>query len=400
MRDGFRIMDVDRHVMEPLELWSEYLPATMKDMAPRLAPAVIPGESLAARLQRLGEHALLPTPPVLHVKDKRIPHRFSEVASIEMEIVAQQRRADVLAAATPGGQLAEMDATGVDVAVLLPTIAPLLVYDDTASAECSRAYARAYNRWLAERCASASARLVGAALLSRHDPEAMAGDLEQALRDGLRVVVLQPNPVQGHTLSAPAYSRFWAACEHHAVTVLLHEYTHTRAPTTGADRFETRFGQHACAHPMEAMMALLSLIEGGVLEAHPTLRIGLLEAGCGWLPYWLWRLDHVEYAQLRGEVRQRVRRPPSEYFQRQCWIALEPGEAMLDRVVTELGAPRMVFGTDFPHPDHGQGIVDEMLAQRRALGDAALRAILWDSPCELIGVSVGPTATHPAGPVR
>ncbi|WP_437327090.1 hypothetical protein [Sorangium sp. So ce381] len=78
--------------------------------------------------------------------------------------------------------------------------------------------------------------------------------------------------------------------------------------------------------------------------------MGLLEAGCGFLPYWLWRLDHVEYAQMRGEVRGRVRRPPSEYFQRQCWIALEPGEAMLDRVVKEIGATRMMFGSDFPPP--------------------------------------------------
>jgi predicted TIM-barrel fold metal-dependent hydrolase len=137
---------------------------------------------------------------------------------------------------------------------------------------------------------------------------------------------------------------------------------------------------------MEAMMALLSLIEGGVLEAYPTLRVGLLEAGCGFLPYWLWRLDHIEYAQMRGEVRRRVRRPPSEYFQRQCWIALEPSEAMLDRVVTEVGATRMVFGTDFPHLDHGPGMVDEMMALRGALGDEALRAILWDSPCALMGV--------------
>ncbi|WP_437999642.1 amidohydrolase family protein [Sorangium sp. So ce185] len=150
--------------------------------------------------------------------------------------------------------------------------------------------------------------------------------------------------------------------------------------------FKTRFGQHACSHPMEAMMALLSLIEGGVLEAHPTLRVGLLEAGCGFLPYWLWRLDHVECAQMRGEVRGRVRRPPSEYFRRQCWIALEPGEAMLDRVVTEIGAPRMVFGTDFPHLDHGTGMVDEMMALRGVLGDEALRAILWDSPRGLMGM--------------
>jgi predicted TIM-barrel fold metal-dependent hydrolase len=271
---------------------------------------------------------------------------------------------------------------------MMPTYASYLVHDDTIGAELSRAYARAYNRWLSGLCAAAPARLVGPALISHHDPEAMAGDLEQVVRDGMRAVALRPNPLHGRTLSAPAHARFWAACAHHDVTVLIHEGTHARVTTAGADRFETHFGQHACAHPMEAMMALLSLIDGGVLEAYPALRVGFLEAGCGFLPYWLWRLDR-EYAAMRGEVHRRVRRPPSEYFQRQCWIALEPGEAMLDRVITELGADCVVFGTDFPHPDHDHGVVDEMLEMRGALGDDALRTILWDSPCELVGLDAG-----------
>jgi uncharacterized protein len=38
MRDGFRIMDVDRHVLEPVTLWPEYLPARMTEYAPRFAP--------------------------------------------------------------------------------------------------------------------------------------------------------------------------------------------------------------------------------------------------------------------------------------------------------------------------------------------------------------------------
>ncbi|MDC0680274.1 amidohydrolase family protein [Sorangium atrum] len=384
MRDGFRILDVDRHVSEPVALWAEYLPAAMRAYAPRLAP-FRPPESLARRMSRLGEHALLPTPPILCVNGEPIL-RISEAAYIELGLAAERRRELLAASERPDGHLAEMDATGVDIAVLLPTYASYLVHDDGIDAERSRAYASAYNRWLGDFCASAPDRLLGPALLSRHDPEAMAGDLEQAARDGARAVVLRPNPVQGRTLSAPALARFWAACAHHGVTVLLHEGTHARVATAGADRFETRFGQHACSHPMEAMMALLSLIEGGVLEAHPTLRVGLLEAGCGFLPYWLWRLDHVEYAQMRGEVRGRVRRPPSEYFQRQCWIALEPGEAMLDRVVKEIGATRMMFGTDFPHLDHGPGMVDEMMALRGALGDKALRAILWESPCGLMGM--------------
>ncbi|WP_437335580.1 amidohydrolase family protein [Sorangium sp. So ce394] len=387
MRDGFRILDIDRHVSEPVALWAEYLPAAMRAYAPRLAPFG-PPEPLAARMRRLGEHALLPTPPILCVDGEPIL-RVPEAAYIELGLAAARRRELLAASERPEGHLAEMDATGVDVAVLLPTYASYLVHDDGIGAERARAYARAYNRWLGDFCASAPDRLLGPALLSRHDPEAMAVDLEQAARDGARAVVLRPNPVQGRTLSAPAHARFWAACAHHGIAVLLHEGTHARVATAGADRFETRFGQHACSHPMEAMMALLSLVEGGVLEAHPTLRVGLLEAGCGFLPYWLWRLDQVEYAQMRGEVRGRVRRPPSEYFQRQCWIALEPGEAMLDRVVREIGATRMVFGTDFPHIDHGPGMVDEVMALRGELGDEALRAILWDSPCGLMGVNPG-----------
>src|SRR6185436_16183227 len=98
------------------------------------------------------------------------------------------------------------------------------------------------------------------------------------------------------------------------------------------DRFQTRFAQHACSHPMEMMMALLDLIERGVLERHPDLRVAFLEAGCGWLPYWLWRLDE-EYHHLSGEVHENVRMLPSEYFRRQCFVSADPGEPLLPEIV-------------------------------------------------------------------
>ena len=387
MRNGFRIMDVDRHVMEPVAMWPDYLPAAMRPYAPRFAAITPKGETISERLSRLGEHALLPVPTVLAVADEPLMRDVSDVAHIETGLVAAQRRELLAAAETPRGHLADMDATGIDAAVMLPTFAPFLVYNDDIGADRSRAYAQAYNRWLADFCASSPTRLLGAALLSRHDPDAMVEDLEAGLRNGLTSVVLRPNPVQGRTLGHPAYSRFFAACEHHAVTVLLHEGTHTRVPTAGADRFRSHFAQHACSHPMEMMMALLALIEGGVLERHSSLRVGFLESGCGWLPYWLWRLDHVEFAQLSAEVRGRVERPPSEYFERQCWIAMEPGESMLAQFVEEIGASRIVFGSDFPHLDHSPRITDEVLAEGSRIGDEALRTLLWDSPSALMGLS-------------
>lgn len=386
MRDGFRILDVDRHVMEPIDLWPEYLPAEMRDLAPRLTPCIPEGETLASRLDRLGEDALLPVPPILTVAGRPVLREVSEVAHIEIGLAAARRYGALRAAERPEGHLAEMDRSGVDVALLLPTFASCLVYNDEIDAGRSRAYARAYNLWLRDFCAVAPARLRGAALLSRHDPASMVADLEWALGQGFGVVVLRPNPVLGTTLNSPVYTPFWQACAHHAVPVLFHEGSHARVAAAGADRFESYFGQHACSHPMEAMMALLSLIEGGVLEAHPALRVGFLESGCGWLPYWLWRLDEVEYARMAREVRARVRRWPSEYFQRQCWIALEPGEAMLDRVAAEIGPQRLVFGTDFPHLDHDLDIVEALLSLRETLGDATLRAILWDNPSALLGL--------------
>jgi predicted TIM-barrel fold metal-dependent hydrolase len=389
MRDGFRILDVDRHVMEPITMWPEYLPSHMREYAPRLVPFAPPGDTLSARLSRLTEHALLPVPRVLAVGDEPLMRGVSEVSCIEVALVAARRRTILAAAERPKGHLAEMDATGVDVALMLPTFTPLLVNNDAAPAAHSRAYAQAYNRWLSEFCAFAPDRLLGAAVVSRHDPESMVPDLELALRAGFHAVVIRPNPIGGRTLGDPALERFWEACENNDVTVLIHEGTHTRAPTVGADRFSSHFAQHACSHPVEGMMALLALLDGGVLEARQKLRVGFLESGCGWLPYWLWRLDHVEYAQHRAEVRGRICKPPSEYFREQCWIALEPSEALLPEMVAGIGEDRLVFGTDFPHPDHEVGIVTELFTRRSSLGDQAMRSILWDNPCRLAGITRG-----------
>lgn len=386
MRNGIAIIDVDRHVMEPMAMWPEYLPAKHRPHAPEVRPLAPANETVGDRLARLGDHALLPTPPIVAVGDKPIWRGMTEVGYIEVGLHAEGHRAELLAAESAAGQLATMDATGVDVAVLLPTYAGYLVYDDTIDAELSRAYASAYNRWLADQCRTAPERLIAAAIISRHDPDQMVADLEAALRDGHRAVVVRPNPVRGRTLGAPELEPFFAACEAANVPLLLHEGAHTRVDTAGADRFTTHFAQHACSHPMEMMMAFLALLEGGVLERHPGLRVGLLESGCGWLPYWLWRLDELEYAQLSNEVAGRINRRPSEYFRRQCWIAFEPDEALLSASVEAIGRDRVVFGTDFPHVDHDADIVAQLFGPGAQLDAEQLRAALWTNPARLLGL--------------
>ena len=190
---------------------------------------------------------------------------------------------------------------------------------------------------------------------------------------------MRPNPVKGRLLSDSVYEPFWTECEKQGIAVGLHKGTHSRLPTTGSDRFKTRFAMHACSHPMEHMMALLTLIEGGVLERHPQLKVGFLESGCGWLPYWLCRLDE-EYEQLHWEVKDNVKIKPSEYFRRQCFIAIEPSEPYIPQIIEYIGSDNLIFGSDYPHMDHKPTIVKEAVALEERLPKEIVQKILWDNP--------------------
>ena len=87
----------------------------------------------------------------------------------------------------------------------------------------------------------------------------------------------------------------------------------------------------------------------GVLERHPSLRVAFLEAGGGWVPYWLERLD--EHVVCYGGYAPQMRLTPSEYFARQCWVSFEGNEHTLPLLAPLVGTDRIVWGSDYPHAD-------------------------------------------------
>jgi uncharacterized protein len=130
---------------------------------------------------------------------------------------------------------------------------------------------------------------------------------------------------------------------------------------------------------MEHMMAFLSLLEGGVLERHPGLRVAFLEAGCGWVPYWLWRLE-MEYEELSWEVKKNIARRPSEYFRRQCFVSVEPGEPYLQMVLDLFGDNNLLFGSDYPHMDHPGTVLMDVFRRNASLSLETLENIFWNNP--------------------
>jgi len=411
------IIDSDRHVAEPLDLWEKYLPEHLVIHAPYLVTKMcaqddVEPDSLDSSVgiekslglnQRLGTNAgdfsQSGSESSVSLGGNKAVGKPVRKPETELQLhgqplfykLSRTTQADALKenesagnpsrlAESPETQLKAMDDSGITIAMLYPSIAMYIVYNNRLEENLSCAFATAYNNWLNDYCQYEPDRLKGVGLISRHAPELMKKELDRVLAFGWKTVVLRPEPIMGRTLGHADYEDFWEACESSNVSVAFHGGTHLHAPTAGSDRFDTRFAMHACSHPFEAQMAFLSLLESGVLERHPQLKIAFLEAGASWVPHWLWRLDEICYRSTATEIKNKICRKPSEYFKRQCWVGFESGEPCLREVVDAIGIDKLLYGTDFPHPDHLHFHIDDLQSEHSPFNSDELKLILGDNP--------------------
>jgi predicted TIM-barrel fold metal-dependent hydrolase len=339
------VVDADGHVVEPRSAWAG-LPDAHRPRIERDAHGY--------------EHVVVGDKEILAVPLGTLAtpgSDFADTAAFRTLEEAQPGGSD------PVARLADMDAEGIDQAVLYPSVGLYFwALDDPAAAV---AVARAYNDWLAGYCEAAPDRLFGAAMLPMQDPEAAAAELRRATTElGFAAGFVRPNPCRGRSLSDPAYRLVWEAAEELDVAVGVHEGSSVIIPTLGADRPFNPLILHALSHPFEEMLAYAQLAAFGVFERHPRLKVVFLESCGGWLPFWLERLD--EQAETFGGFCPEMNLRPSEYFARQCWISFEVDERTLPALVPFVGAERIVWGSDYPHHDATfPGAVD---AIRRTVG--------------------------------
>jgi predicted TIM-barrel fold metal-dependent hydrolase len=360
---GYRITDVDGHVQEPRDLWERRIDPRFRADLPELRPD-------GRRYYRGQERNNKLSEPVLAAFARRT-----------LEVYGEQIRAGW----DPASQIRSMDRMGVDVSYLYPTDGLFMWHFRNMDAATASALARAYNDWLYEFSQYEPARLRPVAALALQDPGLALEELRRAHgKLGMRAIYVRPNPIDGRTLGHPDFEPIWQECEQRGIAVGIHEGAHCQLETAGAERFRSDFALWSCSHPMEQMMAFLALLEGGVLERHPRLRVAFLEAGCGWVPYWLWRLDQ-RWRTVSFEVADAVRMPPSEYFRRQCWVALEADEPYLEDVVAHVGEDRLLFASDYPHPDHAPDLTDEIVGLEGRLSRRVLARILDENPRALYG---------------
>src|SRR5215211_4006235 len=152
--------------------------------------------------------------------------------------------------ADPARQLADMDAEGIDIAVLFPTGG--LAIGNVRDPALATALARPYNEWLAEFCITAPERLKGVGIVALQQPATAVAELERLVQQG-HVAVQVPTHVAWRKLSDSELEPFYAAAERLHVPLALHTQPRDAA---GTDRFDKFLAVHAVAHPFEMMIAM------------------------------------------------------------------------------------------------------------------------------------------------
>lgn len=324
-RDGLTIIDADGHVGSTPETWDRYLEKQFRDIGPRI------------------------------IKDNRGTERWMVEGILypKSEGVASGQpegiRGSMLhpGVSDPAARLKDMDAEGIDIAVVFGNL-PELTLVAVQNKALAAAMARAYNNWVADYCKVNPRRLKAVATLPLQDVEASIVEMRRATQElGLAAAMLATN-VNGQNLDHPDFLPVFAEAERLGIPLAVHG-----APSTGsfagAERFENYFYTHTVAHPFEQMISVMCVVCGGILERFPKLRVAFLESGIGWVPYWLERLD--EHYEHRAALVPNIKRRPSEYVQSgRVWFFCEPEESMLPYVAGRY-PDAIAFTSDYPHWD-------------------------------------------------
>ena len=85
-----------------------------------------------------------------------------------------------------------------------------------------------------------------------------------------------------------------------------------------------------------------------------------------------------------------MKMPPSEYFRRQCWISFDADESTLAFTANSplCGADRIIWASDYPHPDAKfPGVTQELREAIAPLDRRDQQLIAGDNALELYGIS-------------
>jgi aminocarboxymuconate-semialdehyde decarboxylase len=276
---------------------------------------------------------------------------------------------------TPEERLADMDSLGVDVHVVSPYVG---FYNYHLDAAVAAATSRATNDEIAAMVKGWPLRFAGLGTLPMQDVKAAVAELERCMAQlGLKGVEINDH-VNGRTLEEAEFRPFWRAAEQLGAVVFFHQGGETLVTPRSA-RYHL---PNSIGNLVDRAVTYATLVHGGVMDAHPDLKI-VLGHGGGYTCYGIGRMDHAW--QVRTEARANIAQPPSAYLRRFHYDCIVYTEEALRFLIDIVGVDRVVFGTDWPYDMALDWPVAWILGMTRLSQDEK-DAILWRNLEKLLGI--------------
>jgi predicted TIM-barrel fold metal-dependent hydrolase len=295
-----------------------------------------------------------------------------------------------VAAYRPADRLKAMDADGVEVSVLYPTVAGHAgeTFGRITDPELELACVQAYNDWLIEEWASASDRFVPQCIVPLWPAEAAVAEIQRAAAKGHKGVIYPGVPM--HLRDVPhvngtEYDPIWSACEELNVPLCLHAGASTRlqyAPVEGLAP-AVHDALAAVTRPISSVYVITHFTFSKALIRHPRMRVVLGESALSWGMLYMEWADH-QY-EHDGLPREGYDMKPSEMFKRQCYLT-----SWFDNVAAFApfyGIDRVLWATNYPLATSTWPRTRQAIAHCfEGVSPEDREAALWNNAAELYGI--------------
>jgi predicted TIM-barrel fold metal-dependent hydrolase len=258
----------------------------------------------------------------------------------------------------PDARIKLMDAQGIQGCFMFPTLGvgveEALLHDPDALHDLFHAF----NQWMHDDWTfNYSERIYAAPYIALQDPQRAEQEVEYALANGARVVVLRAGPIRGPGFSRspgdPVYDGVWSRIAEAGILAAYH------SGDAGYGRYADEWGgggdfQAFRNDPFRSVTSghrpiydtIAAFVCHGVLRRHPRLRVATIESGSDWMPSLLKSLKK-SYGQLPAAYEND---DPVEQVRSQVWVS-PYYEDDLPELRDGLGAQRVIFGSDYPHAE-------------------------------------------------
>jgi len=260
-----------------------------------------------------------------------------------------------------------------------------MVLCNHSDADYKRACFQAYNRWLAGFCDLAPERLLGMGQTALRSPAEGARDLDDIAELGFKGAMLPGNAPYEHDFDHPDWNPLWEKAIELGFPLSFHILTGT----------QDSLGSHQFRGPrLNSFLSIIrgcqdimgTLVFGGVFERYPELRVVCVEADAGWVPHYMYRMDHAFNRHRYWLTGTELSRLPSEYFAENIYVTFQDDWTAF-QTAHLMNVERLMWANDFPHSDSTWPWSQEMLAEHTVhLSAADKERILHRNVSELYGL--------------